>query len=140
VTVNEEPLEVYGVEEKDGKTVAYIEAKEGQRFKTAYYDARLSQEIQDAHIVRMHLDGIRYALDNVRDPLFDLFLPRANGVILHPSDDKFAVPAHDDLRTHIFGGADDSAVRRLSVRVCSVLMADCADHTSPIPLYQTVHY
>ncbi|GAA5871627.1 hypothetical protein JCM8547_007101 [Rhodosporidiobolus lusitaniae] len=40
VTVDGEPLEVYGVEENDRKAVAYIEAKEGKQFEVLVVDLR----------------------------------------------------------------------------------------------------
>ncbi|GAA6026765.1 hypothetical protein JCM8097_005846 [Rhodosporidiobolus ruineniae] len=57
VTVDGQPLEVYGVEKKDGKVVAYIEAKEGKRFKPTLADVRSRARASADYVVDVVLDG-----------------------------------------------------------------------------------
>jgi hypothetical protein len=59
VTVEGHPLEIYGVKEEGDKTIAYIEAMVGKQFKVCFYDGR--HKVEDSHVVRMFLDGVKYA-------------------------------------------------------------------------------
>ncbi|GAA6026773.1 hypothetical protein JCM8097_005850 [Rhodosporidiobolus ruineniae] len=57
VTVDGQPLEVYGVEEKARKTIAYVESKEGKQFEVWHYDGRRGNPMD--HVVRLFVDGTR---------------------------------------------------------------------------------
>ncbi|GAA6036965.1 hypothetical protein JCM8097_005482 [Rhodosporidiobolus ruineniae] len=58
VQVEGEPLEVYGLEEKDGKAVAYVEAQEGKEFEVVLVDLRRVDEITHDWTAYYHVDGI----------------------------------------------------------------------------------
>ncbi|BGP14102.1 hypothetical protein JCM10213_002399 [Rhodosporidiobolus nylandii] len=72
VTVDGQPLEVYGVEEQEGKTVAYIEAQEGKQFQVCVHDARKASDF--AYSMHLSVDGktLRRTLVPHDSPLFAL--------------------------------------------------------------------
>ncbi|GAA5868980.1 hypothetical protein JCM8547_003240 [Rhodosporidiobolus lusitaniae] len=76
VEVDGQPLEVYGVDEKDGKAIAYIEAKEGKGFVVRAGDLRTRAS---QHILDVYIDG-----------------QRANGFAIRENDAKYTADATDD--------------------------------------------
>jgi hypothetical protein len=70
VTVEGEPLEVYGVNEEGGKTVAYIEAKQGKRFEIAWVDQRSRQQVQHPFSMDSFVDGIKYVRRTLLRPFW----------------------------------------------------------------------
>jgi hypothetical protein len=70
VTVEGEPLEVYGVKEEGGETVAYIEAKEGKRFEIAWVDQRSRQQVQHPFSMNSFVYGTKYVLRTLFRPFW----------------------------------------------------------------------
>ncbi|GAA6036998.1 hypothetical protein JCM8097_005500 [Rhodosporidiobolus ruineniae] len=92
VTVDGAPLEVYGVEHKDGKTVAYIEAQEGKEFEAGFVDRRLlSAIVEDGYVVDYYADGL-YVDGNVRDR-------NGKGALSYPTDSPYRFKAFRGRRT-----------------------------------------
>jgi hypothetical protein len=59
VTVEEEPLEVYGIKQEGSKTIAYIEAKEGKQFEVVFVERRSKQQVKDLFSLRIFVDGAK---------------------------------------------------------------------------------
>ncbi|GAA5829660.1 hypothetical protein JCM11251_000239 [Rhodosporidiobolus azoricus] len=56
VTVDDKPVEIYGIGGKDSKAFGYIESQEGKEFKVVWVDKRMRGE---DHNVRVFIDGIK---------------------------------------------------------------------------------
>ncbi|GAA5913165.1 hypothetical protein JCM6882_005805 [Rhodosporidiobolus microsporus] len=54
VTVDGQPLEVYGATGKDNKASGFIEAQDGKEFRVSVCDQRWAKEVQDAYGVRLY--------------------------------------------------------------------------------------
>ncbi|GAA5983126.1 hypothetical protein JCM5350_007886 [Sporobolomyces pararoseus] len=86
IEVDGEPLEVYGVTEKENKTIGYIEAKEGQQFVVRVADLRRVQPEAD-FTMQVFLDGTK-----------------ANGVSIGRAAIQWDSPDIDSRWQHTFRG------------------------------------
>ncbi|BGP14095.1 hypothetical protein JCM10213_002390 [Rhodosporidiobolus nylandii] len=72
VTVDEQPLRVYGAQEAGKKGAGYVEAKDGAEFKVVLADLRSPEQVTDSYSIRLNVDGQRVtgtAVDR-HNPLF----------------------------------------------------------------------
>ncbi|GAA5871611.1 hypothetical protein JCM8547_007097 [Rhodosporidiobolus lusitaniae] len=116
VTVDGEPLEVYGVEEKDSKVVTYIVAKEGKHFEVGFADLRSA------------------ATDNAVD-IMSTARCTAHSLMTSKNDSLYKTGVNDERRFAKFQGRNESSTSVLPFLFAKLATTDDDDKACKTEAY-----